>query len=126
MNRHDLSFPLLSAMLALIGCSAAASQICPPGDLRVFVKDSQEAPIFDVAVRVASDATELATRPTPASGLVEFANLPCGRWSVKASKEGFDDATIAVEIKGNPAVEVTLTMNPRMNRSTMNVTDTPP
>jgi len=126
MNRHDLSFPLLSSMLALIACSAAAAQICPPGDLRVFVKDSQEAPIFDAAVRVASDAGELATKPTPASGFVEFANVPCGRWSVKASKEGFDDATVAVEIKGDPAVEAALTMNPQMNRSSMNVTDTPP
>src|SRR5665213_1513227 len=126
MNRHDLSFPLLSSMLALIACSAAAAQICPPGDLRVFVKDSQEAPIFDAAVRAASDAAELPTKPTPASGFVEFGNLPCGRWSVKASKEGFDDATVAVEIKGGPAVEVNLTMSPRMNRSTMDVTDTPP
>ena len=66
------------------------------------------------------------TQATPASGLAEFEQVPCGAWTVKATKDGFEDSSLAVEITSDSAAEVIVTMNPKINRSTLEVTDTPP
>jgi hypothetical protein len=112
---------VIALLLGLCACATAAAQSCQPGEIRVLVKDSQEAPIYDAKVRVGSDATEVATQSTPASGLAEFEAVPCGTWTVKAVKEGFEDASASVEITGAPPVEITLTMNPKANRSSVDV-----
>ena len=115
-----------AALLALSLCGPATAQTCEPGELRVLVKDSQEAPIYDAKVRLGTDATVFGTQSTPASGIAEFVQVPCGSWTAKATKDGFEDSSLTVEIKGEPAAEVTVTMNPKINRSTLEVTDTPP
>jgi hypothetical protein len=115
-----------AAILALSLCALASAQTCQPGELRVLVKDSQEAPIYDAKVRLGRDATEFATQSTPASGLAEFENVPCGAWTIKATKDGFEDSSLSVEITGEPTADVIVTMNPKISRSTLEVTDTPP
>jgi len=107
-------------------CIAARAQSCLPGDLRVFVKDSQESPIYDAKVRIGPDSAVIATQSTPASGLAEFELIPCGTWSVKASKEGFEDSTVTVELKGDALNEVALTMNPQTSRTSVDVSASNP
>ncbi len=108
-------------MLVLLACAAAKGQVCQPGELRVLVKDSQEAPIYDAKVTVGSATVQVGTKPTPASGLADFAGVPCGTWVVQVSKEGFADNHSSVEITGRALNEVTLTMNPQGNRSSLDV-----
>src|SRR5580700_4819180 len=121
MNQHGT---VALGLLVLFVSPIARAQVCQPGELRVLVKDSQEGSIYDAKVRVGSDSEEVATRTTPASGLAEFQQVPCGSWTVKAIKDGFEDSIATVEFKGEPVVEITLTMNPRINQSSLDVTDT--
>lgn len=107
-------------------CLSATAQTCRPGELRIQVKDSQSAPIYAATVQVSAGATEVGVQSTPASGLAEFQNVPCGSWNVRASKEGFEDTTITVALRGEPSTEATVTLNPKINRSSVDVTDTPP
>ena len=49
---------IVALCLAGSACSACAARVrrrAMPGELRVLVKDSQEAPIYDAKVRVGSD-----------------------------------------------------------------------
>ena len=127
MRKHALCIQFAGAsLLALLLSASAAAQTCPPGELRVVVKDSQEGPIYDARVRIGTESAELATQSTPASGLAEFEKVPCGTWTVKATKDGFEDSAVTVEIKGEAAAEIGVTMNPKINRSSLDVTDTPP
>jgi hypothetical protein len=106
--------------------AAAAAQTCNPGEIRVLVRDSQESPVYDAKVRVGSDTEEVASLQTPATGLADFVKVPCGAWVVRASKDGFEDSTSAALVENESKVEISLTLNPRMNRSSVDVTDTPP
>ena len=116
------------AVLPLFGCFGAHAQspTCEPAEVRVLVKDSQEAPIYNAKVRIGSDTAEVATVSTPASGVAEFASVPCGEWSVTASKEGFTDSSARLSISDRgaayPVIESTVTMNPQANRSSLDVT----
>ena len=113
--------------LALLFCGLpAVSQTCNPADLRVFVRDSQESPVYDARVRVVSDATELDSRVTSSQGSAEFQSVPCGAWTVRATKDGFEESKAVTQITGAGLVEISLTLNPQINRSSLDVTDTPP
>jgi hypothetical protein len=92
----------------------------------VLVKDSQESPIFDAQVRLGPPAAEVGIRTTPASGVVEFENIPCGSWTVRASKTGFEESVNTVQIGSEPFVETTLTLNPQIAHSSVDVTEAPP
>ena len=115
----------MNAIFAVLGilcaCAAVNAQTCQPGGLRVLVRDSQEAPVYAAKVRVGSDSTEIATQTTPASGVTDFARVPCGTWAIQATKDGFDARNAVVAITGAPLVEITLTMNPQVKRSSVDV-----
>ena len=125
-----MKFALGAAFLqvVLLLPASALAQTCLPGELRVLVKDSQEAPIFDAQVRVASAATGdtsgVVIHQTPATGLADFENLACGSWTVRASQQGFEDATGTARIEGPGVVELILILNPQINKSSVDVTDT--
>jgi hypothetical protein len=121
--RASLAF-CLAAGIGVGG--TARAQTCQPGELRVIVRDSQEAVIYDAKVRVGSDSTSVSTLSTQSSGIAEFAQVPCGSWTIKATKEGFDDSRANVEIVGGPLMEITLTMNPSANRSSVDVSASSP
>ncbi|HVW11262.1 MAG TPA: carboxypeptidase regulatory-like domain-containing protein, partial [Bryobacteraceae bacterium] len=105
----------LAVLLSAV--SGLDAQPCQ-GELRVFVKDSQEAPIFDAHVTIADRSLA-----TPASGIADFENLPCGSLTVSAGKAGFTDTTATVQISGTVPVEIALTMNPQANQSSMSVSE---
>ena len=112
--------------LGALACLPVTAQTCKPGELRVLVKDSQEGPVYDALVRVGSDKAEAGTQGTPAQGFAEFQNVPCGVWNIRASKEGFEDSTATVEISGEGIVQISLTLQPQIRRSSVEVTDTAP
>jgi hypothetical protein len=98
------------------------AQTCQPGELRVFVKDSQQAAIFDAQVRLGSTASELATRNTESSGIADFQKIPCGSWTVSASKPGFEDRESIVLITSAANVELNIELDPTILRTTTEVT----
>jgi hypothetical protein len=117
---------LAAAAVALIIRVPGLAQTCKPGELRVLVKDSQEAPVYDAQVRVGTGTIEVASEGTPAKGFAEFQNVPCGVWTVSAVKEGFEESRKTAEVRGEGVVEVSLTLQPQINRSTLEVTDSAP
>ncbi len=112
------------ALACLAPFHRVSGQTCKPGELRVFIKDSQESPIFDAQVRLTSGATEFGTLMTSTSGIADFKNVPCGSWSVQANKGGFDEGTKPIEMTGAPNSEISLTLNPEMKRSSVEVKET--
>jgi hypothetical protein len=121
------SAKLLVAFLLSGCCFSLHSQTCAPGELRVFVVDSQETPVFDAEVRVSLQQTvSPADRVVKSSGTSDFEQLPCGPWFVTVTKPGFDPAAKSVEITSGSRAEVTITLNPQMQVSKVDVTDTPP
>jgi hypothetical protein len=116
---------LALSSLAPFSLQPAKAQSCA-GELRVLVRDSQEAPIFNAKVQVTSDSVELGVRQTPTSGLLEFGRTPCGPLSVRATREGFEDAVVNVSVVETSIVDAIITLNPRMARQSLDVTDTPP
>jgi hypothetical protein len=117
---------LLRIVLVATVCLPAAGQTCAPGGVNVVVRDSQQSPVFDAMVRVAGENTEQAPRPTSAQGIAEFQQVPCGTWNVIASKTGFEDSRAIAVITGSGHVEVSLILNPGINRSSLDVTDAAP
>jgi hypothetical protein len=102
------------------------AQTCPPGEVRVFIKDSQEAPIYDAQVRIGSSTQEIGVKPTQTSGIADFQNVPCGTWVVRASKTGFDDAESTVQITASATVQANLVLAPRMVVSSVEVKEEAP
>ena len=97
----------------------------------MLVKDSQEGPVYDALVRVnpgktGPDTVEIGPQGTPAQGFAEFPNVPCGTWTVVASKEGFEESKTTVEITGEGIVEIAVALQPQIKRSSVEVTDTIP
>jgi hypothetical protein len=77
-------------------------------------------------VRVGSESSEAGTLTTATTGIAEFKNVPCGSWTVSASKNGFENSSSVVQIGREPTVEITLVLNPEMAHSSIDVKDTPP
>ena len=97
-----------------------------PGSLRVYVKDSQEAPVFDVKIQITSGAKTLGPQATGSQGIYEFANVPCGVWTVSTSKPGFEDGSATVEVKSAAPAEATVVLSPQILRSSVNVEEKAP
>ena len=95
-----------------------------PGELRVFVVDSQSGPIFNAEVRIFSGAKSLGESSTLSQGSADFARLPCGTVKVSAAKEGFDPATSAIVITSGARAKITITLTPQAQRSSVEVTAT--
>jgi hypothetical protein len=112
----------------LLGClTPLISQTCTPGELRVFVVDSQDTPVFDAEIRVSrQQAVSPDDRAVKSSGTSDFEKVECGIWIVTVTKEGFEPAAKSVEITSNERAEVSLVLNPRMQLSKVDVTDTAP
>lgn len=126
MLRGHVLYRLL-IISALFGTAAILeAQNCLPGTLRVYVKDSQEAPVFDVQVQITSGSTKLQSQTTQAQGLADFANVPCGTWTATASKSGFDDSTGTAQIQSATSAEITVVLNPQIVRSSVNVEEKVP
>ena len=94
--------------------------------MRIFVKDSQQAPIFDAQVRIAQASPDFAVRATETEGIADFGKVPCGSWIVRVSKAGFEDRENSVQIGAGSNVEINMVLEPTILRTTTEVTDTAP
>lgn len=97
-----------------------------PGELRVIVVDSQEGPVFDAEVGLSSSAASLEKRSTQTTGIADFQGVPCGTWNVTAVKEGFEAKTETVQIASGANVEIRAVLTPKMQVTSVDVTDTTP
>lgn len=114
-------------VLAAFALSAVLhAQTCLPGSVRVQVKDSQEAPIFDVQVDLSSGQHKIGPQLTGTEGITDFAGVACGTWSVTGIKAGFDPNTATVQVKSAGSTEVTLVLSPQILRSSVNVEEKAP
>ncbi|MBV9743860.1 MAG: TonB-dependent receptor [Acidobacteriia bacterium] len=109
------------AFYFFVSALPALAQVCQPGELRVLVKDSQEAAIFNAQVSVEGQA---APRTTETNGIADFTGVACGSWTIRAAKTGFDPGTATVQMDSGAVVETTVVLNPEMNRSSVEVSDT--
>src|SRR5581483_473061 len=107
--------------LAVVVVSSLHAQTCLPGTLRVVVKDSQEALIFNVEVQLDAGRQKLGPEITGSQGTADFTNVPCGTWVATGSKAGFDNNSATIEIHSGAAAEVTIILSPQMVRSSVNV-----
>lgn len=114
------------ALLLFLPWGSISAQTCRPGELRVFVLDSQQAPISDALVRIGSDSAPLAEGSTHTLGSADFENVPCGAWNVAASKDGFEAASATAQVTAGASAEITLTLNPKAQRTSVDVKETPP
>jgi hypothetical protein len=112
--------------VALAGVLGIGAQTCPPGELRVFVVDSQGSAVFEANVRIGPEPSPIGQRLTEATGMVNFQKIPCGSWTVSAAREGFETAGKTVQIVGGDVVEVSLTLSPKMVRSSVDVVESAP
>ncbi len=118
-------FIAIAATLWVAPLGQASDPPCKSGELRVYVKDSQESPVFDVQIRAASTATGSARRTTGAMGIADFENIPCGSWTIQALKQGFEESVITVQITSGINTDVSLTLNPSVVHSSIDVTEKP-
>ncbi len=116
----------VAAMLPLALEICAHAQNCVPSELRVFVNDSQRAPVVQAEVRLASTGTSLAPRETDTEGFTDFTRVACGTWEVTASKEGFETTAVAIVMPGGAGQEVTLILEPKRQSTSVDVTETEP
>jgi hypothetical protein len=124
MSARLLNIFRLFAVLAACFATGIGAQNCAPGTLRVYVKDSQEAPIFDVSVQITSGSSTIAPVVTLAEGVADFKSVSCGTWTATATKSGFTESTGTVDIQSAGAAELTLVLNPQIVRSSVNVEET--
>lgn len=120
---RTLAFLVLAAILT---AAVARGQNCPPGELRVIVLDSQESPIVDANVNVASNSTPAGDRSTQTSGLAAFEKVPCGAWTVTVTKDGFETATRTVEIASSSPHNINVVLTPKMQSAKIDVSAAPP
>ncbi len=109
---------LVSLAAVLILSNPISAQSCVPGELRVFVADSQEGPIFDAHVKVAAES-EFGDKVTQSGGIADFSKVPCGVWNVTASKDGFESAFKVVDITSGGNSEVSILLSPKGQRSSL-------
>jgi TonB-dependent Receptor Plug Domain len=125
-SRNEVPLVISAAVLLLGLLSTALAQTCAPGELRVFTVDSQDTPVFDAEIRISQEPPLDADRTVKTSGTTDFDKLPCGIYLVTVTKEGFEPAAKSVEIRSGSRAEVSLTLNPKMQLSKVDVTETAP
>lgn len=103
-----------------------SAQNCVPGELRIFVFDSQQAPVFEAQVHLASGVTSLANRGTGTEGFADFAGVPCGSWDITASKEGFETIMASIQLTSAANRELSLVLTPKRQSTSIDVTETEP
>jgi len=113
------------ALFALVTLPAGA-QVCDDGGIRVLVRDSQGAAIFDARVKVSTGATTVDLRSTTTTGVADFSKVPCGEWSISAIKEGFEESVAKAPVSSGGLTELTLMLAPQINRTNLEVSDTVP
>ena len=117
---------VVAATVLLFPITLVFAQTCAPGEVRAIVVDSQESPVFDANVHLASDTASLESRSTQTLGVADFKRVPCGSWTVTVGKDGFETATRQVRITSAANVEVKLILTPKMQVTSVDVIESAP
>ena len=112
----------LSVLVCVLGCRAPA-QTCQPGELRVIVKDTDEGAIYEAQVRLGSDATEVGQLTTSTAGIADFEHVPCGDWTARADKGGFEEGSNVVHMTSAANLEVTVVLKPSIVHASVEVSE---
>lgn len=99
---------------------------CSPGELRVFVIDSQQSPILEAKVKLESDSAVLGEVLTRTLGVADFEKVPCGTWHVTVSKAGFAPVLQLADLTTGANVETTVILEPEAQKSSVEVKETAP
>jgi outer membrane cobalamin receptor len=116
----------LAAGWALALGSSVAVADPPPGApastlrIRGTVRDIQENPLAGATVMVLSNGTVVAEAPTDVGGRFETPALPAGAYTVRASKVGFGDSTLALDPAAS-AAPVAVVLVPRAGAGPLEV-----
>ncbi|HLX42203.1 MAG TPA: hypothetical protein VKR43_02160 [Bryobacteraceae bacterium] len=102
------------------------AQTCTPAELRVIVVDSQESPVFDADVQIASGAQTPSNRSTQTAGFADFQKVSCGTWNVTVSKDGFETVVRPAAVGNAPLTEISIILTPKMQTSSVDVTESAP
>jgi hypothetical protein len=111
--------------LVLRCAKVLSAQACEPGEIRIYVKDTLESPVFNARVRLGSASKEIGVFTTNTDGLADFVNVPCGSWTAAITKEGFEDASLAIRTVGQPNLEKSVVLSPKIVHVSADVTDAP-
>lgn len=101
----------------------ANAQECVPADLHVLVRDAQAQPIADAVVTISTAGNQALTGSTQLTGIAAFGKVPCGTWTIRAAAPGFEGGVAKAAMGGQPAVEITIALNPQIKRETLDVID---
>src|SRR5215471_11040034 len=100
----------------------AAAQTCTAAKVTVQIHDPAGKPVSAAEVQLGGVSVM-----TDAQGLAEFQNVTCGSQTATVAKEGFKALTaVAVEISGQPQVELALTLPLEIVHDSVDVHDTAP
>jgi hypothetical protein len=102
------------------------AQDCHSGEVRIYVKDTLEGPVFQARVRLGSPAKEIGEFTTRTEGVADFANVPCGSWTATVTKAGFEDGSISIQTAGETIIEKSIALSPKIVRASTEVTDSTP
>jgi hypothetical protein len=122
-----LGLPGIVCAVLAFGCaSVLLAQDCHPGEVRIYVKDTLEGPVFQARVRLGSAAKEIGEFTTRTEGVADFANVPCGSWTATVTKAGFEDGSISIQTAGEPSIEKSIALSPKIVHVSTEVTDSTP
>ena len=110
---------LLLLSLLITQCAAPVEQ--PRGSVRGTVKDSENQPVQGATVVV--NTTNLKTFTDP-HGYYEISNVPAGKWTITASKDGYTPESTAVNVETGQTVIVDFTLTPVTSTGTVRGTVT--
>jgi len=73
-----------------------------------------------------SGVVSMGTHATGTEGFAAVAGIPCGSWTITASKQGFEPTEKIVQMTSAANQEITLVLTPKMQSTTVDVTETQP
>ncbi|WP_448516390.1 carboxypeptidase regulatory-like domain-containing protein [Pseudothermotoga sp.] len=107
---------LLLLLLSLLITQCAAPVEQPRGSVRGIVKDSENQLVQGATVVVST--TNLKTFTDP-QGYYEISNVPAGKWTITASKNGYTPESKAVNVEAGQTVTVNFTLAPVTSTGTV-------
>lgn len=122
--------PYIVALLSILVCAVTATpQATTTGTtsakVEVAVLDQSHLNVLGAQVEIRAAGSVVATTTTDENGHAVFAQLASGRYTISASKEGFETAIKSdLEYQAGASVSVELTLYAAVTKQTMDVSDT--
>src|SRR5450432_1628354 len=113
-RRVSFLYSLMLALALLLSPGARADTISGT------VKDPSAAVVAGASIEITGDSlAQPLVLVSDANGKFEAPNLKAGKYSIRVSKEGFDDLTTAVDLNGTAEVPFSLTITAQQTSVTV-------